>query len=483
MPQYDIEQQKFAMGFTAQLLVMSEIGDQGKLQDLATKRLQALLSHESIKELIGEWEVVWGPVIYQHDSRILDIPFTRSQGADNCMYMVKCNNPDHSDQYVIAVAGTNLAFEESQFDTFVEAFSISKTRLWNQGQPWESPDDQTSEGKRISLGISKGLNILFNTQSNGKLLLEYLRELTSSNASLSITSSGHSLGCALSSTLALSLSDQQAYWNPNGNANLSVFSFGGFTTGNEEWANYYNEQLGGKTKFLWNELDIAHYWFQSDLLKKLPTLYSPYIEPNPLIYGVNYIYQKMRNDIDYQQICQDQKSFCVGYNPDAIEVIKSDIYPWFFPPLHISITSWLFQHLEYDAPPQELSNKVAEIVDPLIEACKGEIQSDTRKHGNFWENILNKLRRILGFYQKTTKTEVKLYIEKITAELLKYKSDLGRAEQLLGESLVGDNIKSLILYYAQWLYQHMYNYQKHMGVDGFFEIFVKDIKEKIVIRK
>ena len=52
---------------------------------------------------------------------------------------------------------------------------------------------------------------------------EYLSDEAKKKESLSTTVSGHNLGGALSATLALSLSDQQKVWDPNENANLSVF--------------------------------------------------------------------------------------------------------------------------------------------------------------------------------------------------------------------------------------------------------------------
>ncbi|NES23840.1 MAG: lipase family protein [Symploca sp. SIO3E6] len=447
---YNIEQQIFCMGLTAQFLVMSDYGNKQELEDLGIRRLEALLSNDEIKELVGEWEVVWGPVVYQEA--------LGSLGADNCMYMVKCNNAHHSDLYVIGIAGTNLGLGVSS-GGLVEDFWVNETRLWNQGKPWESnPDDQTSKGKRISAGITKGLKILCEMQSKEKYLMEYLSELTSSNENLSITVCGHSLGGGLSPTLALSLNDQRAQWDPEGKTDLSAFSIAGITAGNEDFAEYYDQQLGDKTNRLWNKLGLVPCWFPEDRIEEIPNLYSPFIKPNFLINGFKDLLLKVSEGQHYRHVCQHQEGFDWEYYPQACQFVMENFTNYFTDLSALSkLIAKLLLSYEYRAVnvSQALIDQFAETETHLIEAA---------------------IEAILSEYE-TIDIDAKPYVEAIESQLLDFQTE--GADKLLHESLVY-KIKDFILFLGQYLYQHMYTHQKYMGVERFIDdILIGDITQHV----
>ncbi len=197
-------------------------------------------------ETLGTWDVVWGPAVYiqssHGDPSVPGIP-------DNAIYVAR--KESSPPVYVVAVAGTN---KNSQFGWVTEDGGVNTTTTWinafkndqngeallgNYGNPGPSANPC------VSTGTATGVQILLSTRPDPhtnpndpqpQRLFEYLASLPASNAQLIIA--GHSLGGALSPTLALAL------FNPNGGP-LSVKNWGsvyvlptaGATPGNADFSN------------------------------------------------------------------------------------------------------------------------------------------------------------------------------------------------------------------------------------------------------
>ncbi|NES67548.1 MAG: lipase family protein [Okeania sp. SIO2D1] len=456
MVEYTVPQQIFCLSYLSNInsLYTRETGSQEKIQEVTTEYIEAVLSDSEVQQLIGEWEVVWGPVVYQYDGETLD-----SKVSDNTMYIVKSKDNAESDHYVIAIAGTNPI---SWYGWIIEDLWVHETKPWNNGQPWKVNVDDPSP-IRVSAGTSRGLQILCeDMQSDNKLLLDYLKYLTSSASKpISITVTGHSLGGTLSAPLALSLMDRRSEWDSQSNVPLSVLPLAGLTPGNAEFALYYDNNLGEVTDRVWNELDFfPHIWqqHQPDLLEQTRTLYEPYIQPTGLINLLVDFCKYLSKDWNYQQICQNQDGFNIGYNKEAENAL---IDP------SIDAFSKLLAKLIVNALdlPKLLIDTVAEIISSLIKDLIQNIKSGKTISG-----------------QKINEIDIEPYIEKIIAKIQLEKSDLNTNElkNNLSGILSWSNVLDFVKYMSQVFYQHISAYNEHFKVSEFLECIkrITDTKQK-----
>ena len=89
-------------------------GKHGTVEELGAYAeivLHRTFNNSAIIDLIGEWEVVWGPKVYQVEN---------STVADNAMYVAR--NKTSPTQYVVAISGTNPI---SAYGWIVEDFMIN----------------------------------------------------------------------------------------------------------------------------------------------------------------------------------------------------------------------------------------------------------------------------------------------------------------------------------------------------------------------
>lgn len=235
-----------------------------EMQEYVTK-----ISHKVIQEtseIIGDWKAIWGPIVYANN------PTSTAVHADNTMGMYY-NESENT--IVIAIAGTNI---NSPYGWLVEDFSVHKT------VSWELVTGISGSGN-ISKGTHIGLNILLNmTDKENTSLLTALTNFLSDNANLQdvqVAVAGHSLGGALSPTLALYLVDTKKNWDPDNKTSVGAFPTAGPTPGDESFAAYYEKQIKANTIYYLsqhNSLDIVpHAWEKGDLAK-IPTIYDKYIQ-------------------------------------------------------------------------------------------------------------------------------------------------------------------------------------------------------------
>ena len=248
-------------------------GTPAELEAYAQKIITATLANPAIQTLIGQWDLAWGPAVYQAPG---------SDVADNAFYIVQ--NKVTPSEFVIAISGTNPI---SRYGWIDEDFLI------NPLQPWPFGDTSQNADVKISNGTHIGLTVLLALKNaNQKTALDYLASQTSTLGALNITVTGHSLGGALSPAMALAMHDLQntpTSWDPAGSSQIAVVPSAGPAAGNQDWAKYYDQRLAASTTRLWNNIDMVPHAWEVSLLSKIPTLYSPAIPASVLIKGLTDI--------------------------------------------------------------------------------------------------------------------------------------------------------------------------------------------------
>jgi triacylglycerol lipase len=284
MPSFTPEQTIFSLAMLAGL-ADAYTGSVATIEPALTTDLNNHLTAMTTE--IGSWEVVWGPAVYE---------LPTSNRPDNTMYVARGNGQPGFPNLVVAIAGTN---PYSLFDWLVEDLLVTPQIPWPSGKPF-------SLERRIALGTFIGLSALQTLKPGaaqpgaGTTLKEFLATQVSAPLSLAIT--GHSLGGALSPTVALWLHDVQKEWDPAGHASLSVLPAAGPTAGNQAFANYSDAQIGAEVTRLHNPLDIVpHAWTTSDL-QQLPTLYAPAIPTSDLLNDLVDLAIDISKFGDYTQI-------------------------------------------------------------------------------------------------------------------------------------------------------------------------------------
>lgn len=235
-----------------------------EMQSYVTKVAKDVL--KETKGIIGDWKAIWGPIVYAND------PTSTSVHADNTMGMYY---NEEENTIVIGIAGTNI---NSPYGWFVEDFSVQKT------VSWELVTGAPNSGN-ISNGTHIGLNILLNmTNKEDSSMLTTLKNFLHDNSHLQdvqVAVAGHSLGGALSPTLALYLVDRKNDWDPENRASVGAFPTAGPTPGDEGFASYYEKQIAANKIYYLsqhNALDVVpHAWEKGDL-EKIPTIYEEYIK-------------------------------------------------------------------------------------------------------------------------------------------------------------------------------------------------------------
>ncbi|NJL82711.1 MAG: hypothetical protein HC890_06655 [Chloroflexaceae bacterium] len=114
MASYNRDSQVFSL---CALSNLSDIylGDNKTIAANTKLALQRILADSEVQDLIGSWELVWGPVVDSFDSESI-----------NTMFIARLVGSSPT-QYVVAIAGTN---GKSKFDWIFEDFSVFRTHSW-----------------------------------------------------------------------------------------------------------------------------------------------------------------------------------------------------------------------------------------------------------------------------------------------------------------------------------------------------------------
>ncbi|MEU1546193.1 hypothetical protein [Nocardia sp. NPDC005745] len=237
-------------------LVNSISKEDSDLEGTLSQKIQQYL--DTNREVIGGWEIVWGPGVALFDTDLY---------AVNALYMVR-STEDRS-RYVIAMAGSTDALV---FDWLVEDSFILQT-------PWFA-----NNAALHTIGTAIGVKTLINIRPSGHrpgaghTLPEFLSALGDKAIDLTVT--GHSLGGALSLTLALFLRDTQWLWDNSEKAKISVLSTAGPSFCNQEFVDYTTRRLQRVQRYA-NDLDLVpHMWNPADI-DGAKALYSKNNRPAP----------------------------------------------------------------------------------------------------------------------------------------------------------------------------------------------------------
>ncbi len=264
-PVYNTIQQVFAMNLFSNF-ASNKKGTPEELTSELSTILTKLTGNTQMQNYIGNWKVVWGPVVgsYGKDAD--------KKVSSNALF-VATNNQGI---YVVATAGTNPI---SSYGWLTEDFDVRTMVLW-EGFP-DAPDSP-----RISNGSSIGLQHLLSMldPNTGKTLMQFLQNTFQAvNSPQQLVVTGHSLGGALSSVLALYINNNLNTFNPAQTVSVSAVPTAGATPGNKAFSDYFSSQIGSRTVRFWNKLDpVPHAW-QTDMVENIPFLFYPYLVPNALV--------------------------------------------------------------------------------------------------------------------------------------------------------------------------------------------------------
>ncbi len=302
-PTYNTQQQVFCLSMLSNS-ASSLKKPLEELQAIATQRITKTLADPQIIGLIGTWQLVWGPEVFSNaaDPNQPQKPVV----SDNLLYVAQREN---SNDFVIATAGTNPI---SWFGWFVEDFSVRETVAWPFAQP-------PGLSPKIAKGTSVGLDILLAMKDQGVSLTNFLKAtVAKTDVRCQLAVAGHSLGGALSAALALALVDTQAEWDSEGKAVISVLPSAGATPGDEDFARYYDQQLGLHTNRIWNSLDIVPHAWDRALLTQAGNLYTPFLTPNTLINGLVTLATSISAANNYTQLNAQTPGLASQVNLDSV---------------------------------------------------------------------------------------------------------------------------------------------------------------------
>lgn len=236
-------------------------GTPAEIAATVKSEITSILADQTVQGLIGEWDLVWGPVV-----DVSELPIVGDFLPINTMFIARQSG--NTPQYVVGIAGTD---SKSIFDWFVEDFWVESTVTW----PW-LPAGSTTQ-PQISNGTNFGLNKLLGMTDNGQSARDYLQATAGTESGSLVTVTGHSLGGALSPSYALYLNDTASEWNGQGNARIACLPVAGPTPGDNVFADYYDQRIGSQTTRVWNKHDIVPHAWQKDMLVEIPVLYLPTI--------------------------------------------------------------------------------------------------------------------------------------------------------------------------------------------------------------
>lgn len=270
--------------------------------------LEGCVSDELSRQplLNNRYSLAWGPSVYKLKLADLD---------DNMMYAV--NDKEEPGHIIISIRGTN---PKAILDWFVEDFHVNKTTPWRYS-------NSVSSSVRISNASAAGLEVLQGLKGKIQALptstltiIDYLTQRSANNSLTKVTVTGHSLAGALAPVFALWLKDTESSWNQSASITINVLPIAGATSGNADFASYYDKRLGTSTNRLHNPYDVVPQAWYIPSMRNVPKLYVDdqynivpgYLESSAFDVGIELAKNK-----NYTQIKQNQAALPGVINPNA----------------------------------------------------------------------------------------------------------------------------------------------------------------------
>ena len=334
-------------------------GSAAELQRVMAEKLDLMFQLHDLQDLIGHWEVVWGPAIFQAH---------KSDVADNTMFIARCLDEP---KLVISIAGTN---PYSWFNWLIEDLPVRRKEAWptfDGGPPQLEP--------KISQGTGNGLRVLQRMKVDGKTVVDFLQSyLTTQTEPLEIIVTGHSLGGALSPAMAVYLADTQSIWDSEGRAKVALMPIAGPTPGNVDFATYGEKKLNGRIERIWNQKDIVPHAWDKELMKELRTLYEPTIKPSWLTRFVIFLTRRAANRSDYGHLQPDAVPLPGEVVPtsEAIQMLPPSFFNRFLPKYMVQMG---YQHLEAYYQLLEMEAFARIMGDSLPDALSGPDLAELRR--------------------------------------------------------------------------------------------------------
>ncbi len=206
--------------FTLSWLLNGAMGKRGRIAALEAHlvaRINASLTDPLMTSYIGGWQIIWGPVVFESTGP-LGGP---SHVADNTMAVFKGTDGGNP-VIVVAIAGTN----------YLSLFGIGREDIVGPAPVAFSGDAWIAAGTHRGVGILEAMK-----DPGGRGALQpFLESQASAGTTLIFT--GHSLGGALSPSLALDLAVNKHFdltrW-----AKVYVYPTAGPTPGNQAFSDLF----------------------------------------------------------------------------------------------------------------------------------------------------------------------------------------------------------------------------------------------------
>lgn len=301
MATYTFQQQVYSLSQTANISFNKRFPTLGALQTYVTQTSGNLVKSTEAQNLIGDWDTIWGPYTwcnYAAKNGPTSSDKSDAYYSDNTM-MLSYNAANN--QYILSIAGTNGI---SWYGWLVEDFNTIKTVPWSTLVP-----NTTATDARISEGTYTGINILLNEMvsqypAGGSNIVDFLKtHMATAPAGATMAVTGHSLGGALSPTLATYLKETQSNWDINGViTSISTYPTAGPTPGDRQFAAHIEAEMGANYFAAYNKIDMVPHAWQVSMMLEIPTLYVScgISKPNFIQKAVDLLVLLTRGN-DYQQ--------------------------------------------------------------------------------------------------------------------------------------------------------------------------------------